>query len=251
MNGMLFENSADTDPSMQHFAHQYLSDILNGKINELSGVRFGDYRIIKEYTNHDDYYEYLIRLDVDILESDVDTLPVRNGSYYVFGDGPQGAYLISAEDLPINHNYTPAQTAIFMYLQMSGQYNFYPVDSASVCNYIIRLRGDEGCTPTEMQTYAKEIFGMDNFLPGTGDCDLIDGKYMIFGRGADIWSYRFLSEVENEGITTLTVRFYSDYARYKTSHTVEYKLGESDYGYKFLSSDIIESGDSEPYHIVG
>lgn len=276
-------DSQETSSNIEVSDNSIETPLVITDINEIEKLGFNkkddNYRLIKAFLDGDttamekiiffeagvyDSYktlkigEYSIRLgenrrlifSFNVIESGLDTLPV--GEHTFIADW--GYFSLNNENLV---EQTPAQKALYrwhvLYRSDCGIYDFSNPESlvdyekeiylSSLSNYIIMTHGE--LTLQEFQQYAFKITGNSNIQPT--DLDIYEnGKYGIFARGGVSLSHKYIDEKEENGITTVTIQFYADWAETIKSHVIEYKLKNIDGDWVFISSNFVYKSQYEP-----
>ncbi|MBQ7299274.1 MAG: M56 family metallopeptidase [Clostridia bacterium] len=145
-------------------------------------------------------------------------------------------------------NATEASAELSKLLNMTMKYN---LDEMEVTEYIIdclyRKTGKASFTEGEIVGYAKRCFGVEAFTPNQHF--MTDGAYTSLAHGGnhiyhDIIGTNYSSE---SGISTVTVRFYADYAKTVYSHLIEYQMKKLDGDFVFIGQKTIDERSLRPF----
>lgn len=237
-----------------------LSHRSSGAYDIYNTLEFGKYKITAAPDPMNDHLRF-IYFYVEIISSGVALLPAGNYLFYIQQGMIPGHFNQSVEHLstlPRNQIATPAQAALNKWLGRCINLTFYNHDDSDralpwyaydITDYIFMATETGftgGLTFEQIQEYALKYFGIDDFIPPDGY--LWEGLYYLSARGGEIRFYEFLDETEENGITTLTVKFFADPSRTVQSHIIEYKMQALDVGYKLIGSEIIYESQFMPWH---
>ena len=149
---------------------------------------------------------------------------------------------------PSAPNATEASAELSKLLNMTMKYN---LDEMEVTEYIIdslyRKTGKASFTEGEIVGYAKRCFGVEAFTPNQHF--MTDGAYTSLAHGGnhiyhDIIGTNYASD---SGISTVTVRFYADYAKTVYSHLIEYQMKKLDGDFVFIGQKMIDERSLRPF----
>ena len=127
----------------------------------------------------------------------------------------------------------------------------YDLDELDKMEYIItclsKKTGRDAFTKEEISKYAETVFGIKDFEPNPNF--FYDNGYTVLGHGGTHIMHDIVKIEENpdDGITTITVRFYADLGKTIFSHLVSYQMTKSGEDYIFLGQEIIEERALLPY----
>ena len=212
-----------------------------GVLDDYKTLKIGAYTI---YPRDD----YTVIFSFDIIESGLDTMPV--GEHTVLVESPYDTYFTT-----YNKIYDEASAAQYALFEWDVFYKICDYSDpasltgeqkedyiSSLTEYVLWSKSE--FTLDEFQEYAYKISGLKDIIPS--DDYLCDGLYSVHRCGGIMYSYEVIDEKTENGITTVTIQFYADWAETIKSHVIEYKLKQIDEDLIFLSSDYVYESDHEP-----
>lgn len=148
--------------------------------------------------------------------------------------------------------------AVRMWLENSGDYNIYSTSALyamtdaqksayGVMAYDFLIARYGSLSSSDLQSLARTVFGLDTLVP-SGIPDRFTGLYSTKTHNGDIWSYDIISDTTVNGVSTVRVQFYSDFAKSNKSVLVDYNVTANAYGVAFGGSSVVSSGSGTPAH---
>lgn len=214
-----------------------MGDFEEGIFDAYKSLEIGDYSL---RLNEDE----IILFDFDIIKSELETMPVGQYTLYAY-DGMAVCYFYDHDD---DSEWTTVHKALYQWHVLSGS-SEHELDFSNpstlvgserdayiykLTEYILWYHKD--ITLEQFQQYAYLYSGIADVQPDSS-FDNGNGTYSVPGHGVSSWSHDSIEEKEENGITTVTIQFYADWAKTIKSHVIEYKLKNIDGDWVFLSSD--------------
>ncbi len=224
-----------------------LSGVESGMYDELSDIVFGRHLIKLDYTTP----EPKLILWVNIIEG-LDGMLSSGIHCYTIEFGLFGIRM--TDELNAEAEKRGNSAEVIRLLLNSSYYQDIPTsdemdDDHRWCltEYIMFCLSDSGkddFTLDELQAYAKNYFGIENFTPSSRN--ELDGLYRILPHGGITQCGDIVSVNENGDYSEVTVQYYSDYNYLAKSDVYLYRLKKIDGRWGIVSSERISEGRFKP-----